>query len=598
MEKLSWLFVVCFGLLSLYNFLQVQELRESRLQDSSEISKEDGKQRHRRDLEENEEEDIWRFIFNREKFTKLIRRISNETYQDEIIRSLAKFVPTERLCKDFVANCRSKECQEKDYTIKTEHSKSSLESEKKRKCLRGPPGPPGPQGPRGPGLESPKLVSNSLNHGLVNITKSKTFECVFYGNPIPEVSWESSAKDFEISSVPNKEKSKIKTQLIVYNTSWSDQGPVKCSARSILGEASHSGDLTVLSKPIIQNQKTLVFVPQGIKFRFPSCEVRSNPPAKITWKRIFWSMPAGRFEVQANTLTIGNVQFSDEGFYACEAENFLGKDKNTLQLKVKAFEMQKTSVSSINIYPSEIANISCSALGNAVKMDGKIAKAGAAVDYKVDRSADNNTITVTASVKEKGTYVCSISNAEETLEVAVLVNYVEFGAWSSWSKCNCDESTTKTRSRNCQNESPMRKCRVPKKETTSCACTCKTGWKKKSNRCYAEIKARNTWNFAELFCQSKGGHLVSISNSTEKDNVYLTYRGTPNVWIGLSFETEWQWSDGSKVVYYHNLQKSRSGSGRKKCVSFKDGGSSWALQNCDQRFIFVCEASMQDNLPI
>ncbi|XP_066925502.1 neural cell adhesion molecule 1-like isoform X1 [Clytia hemisphaerica] len=483
MEKLSWLFVFCFGLLSLYNFLQVQELRENRLQDSSEISNEDGKQRYRRDLEENEEEDIWRFIFNREKFTKLIRRISNETYQDEIIRSLAKFVPTERLCKDFVENCRSKaEFQEKDYIIKTEHSKSGLESEKNRKFLRGPPGPPGPpgpQGPRGPGLESPKLVSNSLNHGLVNITKSKTFECVFYGNPIPEVSWESSAKDFEISSVLNKEKSEIKTQLVVYNTSWSDQGPVKCSARSILGEASHSGNLTVLSKPVIQNQKTLVFAPQGINFRFPPCEVRSNPPAKITWKRIFWSMPAGRFEVQANTLTIGNLQFSDEGFYVCEAENFLGKDKSTLQLKVKAFEMQKTSVSSINIYPSEIANISCSALGNAVKMDGKITKAGAAVDYKVDRSADNNTITVIASVKEKGAYVCSISNAEETLEVAVLVHYVELGAWSSWS-CNC-ESRKKTRNRICQNESPMKKCRARKKETTSCICTCKNGWKKKSN---------------------------------------------------------------------------------------------------------------------
>ena len=76
---------------------------------------------------------------------------------------------------------------------------------------------------------------------------------------------------------------------------------------------------------MIRKNNTLVFAPQGITFKFPPCNVRSNPPAKITWKRIFWSMPAGRVEVQGNTLTIINVKFSDEGFYVCEADNFLGK---------------------------------------------------------------------------------------------------------------------------------------------------------------------------------------------------------------------------------------------------------------------------------
>ena len=72
-------------------------------------------------------------------------------------------------------------------------------------------------------------------------------------------------------------------------------------------------------------QRNLVFAPEGITFDFPQCKVRSNPPAKITWKRIFWSMPAGRFKIKSNDLQIANVQFKDEGFYVCEAENFLGK---------------------------------------------------------------------------------------------------------------------------------------------------------------------------------------------------------------------------------------------------------------------------------
>ena len=36
-------------------------------------------------------------------------------------------------------------------------------------------------------------------------------------------------------------------------------------------------------------------------------------------------MPAGRFNVRQNKLTIENVRYADEGFYVCEAENFLGK---------------------------------------------------------------------------------------------------------------------------------------------------------------------------------------------------------------------------------------------------------------------------------
>ena len=71
--------------------------------------------------------------------------------------------------------------------------------------------------------------------------------------------------------------------------------------------------------------KTLVFAPQGVDFTFPLCQVRSNPPVKIKWKRIFWSLPTGRFRVQENELMIKDVRYSDERFYVCEAENFLGK---------------------------------------------------------------------------------------------------------------------------------------------------------------------------------------------------------------------------------------------------------------------------------
>ena len=77
--------------------------------------------------------------------------------------------------------------------------------------------------------------------------------------------------------------------------------------------------------PVIQVNESLVFTPPGINFEFPLCRVRSNPQAKVSWKRIFWDLPKQRSIVNGSSLKISNVQFSDEGFYIYEAQNFLGK---------------------------------------------------------------------------------------------------------------------------------------------------------------------------------------------------------------------------------------------------------------------------------
>ena len=81
---------------------------------------------------------------------------------------------------------------------------------------------------------------------------------------------------------------------------------------------------TFTASPVIQVKENLVFAPQGIDFQFSLCRVRSNPPANVTWKRIFWDLPKARSIIKGGSLKINNVQFSDEGFYICQAENFLG----------------------------------------------------------------------------------------------------------------------------------------------------------------------------------------------------------------------------------------------------------------------------------
>ena len=68
-----------------------------------------------------------------------------------------------------------------------------------------------------------------------------------------------------------------------------------------------------------------LFVNQGINFRFPECKVRASPEPIIKWKRFFWNFPKGRYSAVDGHLNISRVQYDDEGFYICEAENSLGK---------------------------------------------------------------------------------------------------------------------------------------------------------------------------------------------------------------------------------------------------------------------------------
>ena len=84
----------------------------------------------------------------------------------------------------------------------------------------------------------------------------------------------------------------------------------------------------ILAPPVIENKENIVYAPQGINYQFPLCRVQSYPKAKVTWKRMSWKpipLPPNRSSVNGNSLNISNVQFTDEGFYICEAKNSLGK---------------------------------------------------------------------------------------------------------------------------------------------------------------------------------------------------------------------------------------------------------------------------------
>lgn len=76
--------------------------------------------------------------------------------------------------------------------------------------------------------------------------------------------------------------------------------------------------------PIIHLPSGPIHANLGTNVTFPECKVTSNPPATITWKRGYVNLPIGRHERNKTFLQIFNVRAKDEGYYVCEAENYLG----------------------------------------------------------------------------------------------------------------------------------------------------------------------------------------------------------------------------------------------------------------------------------
>ena len=101
---------------------------------------------------------------------------------------------------------------------------------------------------------------------------------------------------------------------------------------------------------------------------------------------------------------------------------FPGKDKRTVQLKVKAFEMHDSSPSYINAMTTDTTNITCSAYGNTQEMTGTITKSGRNIPFAIERREDNLFV-VKAEVSEDGTYVCTIEYGKEKVESAPVVEF-------------------------------------------------------------------------------------------------------------------------------------------------------------------------------
>lgn len=97
------------------------------------------------------------------------------------------------------------------------------------------------------GLYSPKVKSKALEISA-NVSDNITFQCKFFGNPLPKIHWVHQASAVKVSLSIDKEEGTTTSRLQVFNVKWKDHGIVGCFAESILGTANNTGMLNVHSK--------------------------------------------------------------------------------------------------------------------------------------------------------------------------------------------------------------------------------------------------------------------------------------------------------------------------------------------------------------
>lgn len=95
-----------------------------------------------------------------------------------------------------------------------------------------------------------RVLGGFLNESVIegNITESKKIQCVFFGTPIPKVTWNTHISETKVRNVVHVNNGTVVSVLDVSNLKWEDHGIFECHGKNNHGEASVKGRLIVHCK--------------------------------------------------------------------------------------------------------------------------------------------------------------------------------------------------------------------------------------------------------------------------------------------------------------------------------------------------------------
>ncbi|XP_063975860.1 cell adhesion molecule Dscam1 isoform X4 [Diachasmimorpha longicaudata] len=185
-------------------------------------------------------------------------------------------------------------------------------------------------------MVAPQIASFSFGDEAVNAGDMATVQCAAVKGDLPlEIQWSLNSQpidpDHHRDIVVRKSGQRAST-LTIESVAARHAGIYSCSASNTAGSTSHSADLSVNVPPRWILEPTDKAFAQGSDARV-ECKADGFPKPQVTWKRAAGDTPGDYTDLKLNnpdisvedgTLSINNIQKTNEGYYLCEAVNGIG----------------------------------------------------------------------------------------------------------------------------------------------------------------------------------------------------------------------------------------------------------------------------------
>ncbi|XP_043478428.1 Down syndrome cell adhesion molecule-like protein Dscam2 isoform X21 [Leptopilina heterotoma] len=184
-------------------------------------------------------------------------------------------------------------------------------------------------------MVAPQILPFTFGEEPVNAGEMASVTCVVVKGDLPlEVSWMFDAHPLgsDQSDIIVLDNGKRHKQLTIEAVSARHAGEYTCVASNLAGSVSRTAALDINVPPRWILEPTDKAFAQGSDARV-ECKADGFPKPQVTWKRAAGDTPGDYTDLKLNnpdisvedgTLSINNIQKTNEGYYLCEAVNGIG----------------------------------------------------------------------------------------------------------------------------------------------------------------------------------------------------------------------------------------------------------------------------------
>ncbi|XP_020284798.1 Down syndrome cell adhesion molecule-like protein Dscam2 isoform X26 [Pseudomyrmex gracilis] len=179
----------------------------------------------------------------------------------------------------------------------------------------------------------PRIAPFEMADKAVNWGDSVSAVCTVVNGDSPlEITWALNGMSIEENRHISVTTTKRNSLLSIDSASPSHAGTYTCVASNAAGATTYSAELTVNVPPRWILEPTDKAFAQGSDARV-ECKADGFPKPQVTWKRAAGDTPGDYTDlklsnpdisVEDGTLSINNIQKTNEGYYLCEAVNGIG----------------------------------------------------------------------------------------------------------------------------------------------------------------------------------------------------------------------------------------------------------------------------------